>query len=230
MDRLGHRTLTELRKALALDPENALLHEDVGDVFLELEDEPTLAEASYREALRLAPTSRRVQAKLLTAIRKRSRVLSFLYAPWRGLKRWFAEMADPESESIPIFAFISAAIGLLAWAIFVYPIIKAYEFFTAAEVWHEASGLKHPPSKRRPLPFTARMALFAITIVAIWGAGFTIITSPGFWTWMWLVVRIGLVAVAACFLISPFAERREASLAMARRQTIEGLEKRRPSR
>ena len=154
MDRLGLRTLTELRQALALDPENALLHEDVGDVFLELEDEPLLAETSYREALRLAPTARRVQTKLLTAIRKRSRVLHALYAPWRGLKKWFAEMADPESESIPILAFISAAIGLLAWAIFVYPVIKAYEFFTAAEVWSEASGLKRNAPGEAVFPST----------------------------------------------------------------------------
>ena len=228
MDRLGQRTLTELRKALSLDPENALLHEDVGDVFLELEDEPLLAEASYREALRLAPTARRVQTKLLTAIRKRSRVLNALYAPWRGLKKWFAEMADPESESIPILAFISAAIGLLAWAIFVYPIIKAYEFFTAAEVWSEASGLKrNAPEGRRfsfhTLPPAARMGLFALTIVAVWVAGFTIVTSPGFWTWMWLVVRIGLVALAACFILSPFAERRDARRAMSRRRVIEKM-------
>jgi len=60
-----NEALTTLQRAAALAPEDAAIHEHLGDVYLQ--SDPEQAKAAWQQALRLDPANAKLVAKFKTA-------------------------------------------------------------------------------------------------------------------------------------------------------------------
>jgi len=73
--------LAELKKALELDPEDDFVHYQMGEIYFEQLGDLDNAEECQRTALLIDPTDPHYRTALFRTLRRRDRVLRFLYGP-----------------------------------------------------------------------------------------------------------------------------------------------------
>ncbi|MFM7805730.1 MAG: tetratricopeptide repeat protein [Verrucomicrobiota bacterium] len=166
---------------LALDPEHALAHVNLGRDHLHAGDHRK-AEACFRRALAIEPLMRVAREDLLLAVRRRDPVYRTLCAPADALSWITRKTYGEEGRKRSVLA---AAVGLLAWLclfkfviagwilwlIFLWPMTKYYEHLAIGDLRSEAGEIG---ARRggflgyRGWPRWLRMTLFAAGLGGFW--------------------------------------------------------------
>ncbi len=169
--------LAQYERALALDPENAMVHNNVGSYYLYAEKDPKRALESFRRALQFDPSNQTAQRNLLAALRECDPVyralrlpralLSLLY--WRRPGSGWVGRALAILCCVRFGVFVLLAYGL--WLIVGAPLLKGYEFLTLRDVRARAGV---PGARRGGLwgfwrwPFAVRFGLYAAAVALFW--------------------------------------------------------------
>ena len=179
----GKTRLAQYQRALALDPENAMVHNNVGAYYLHAENNPGRALESFRQALRLDPTNATAQKNLFTALRSCDTIYKVLSWPrvfspflwlrpgrwgWRTVLRyvWLAAFG------YTVIPFLLCGYGL--WLLAGLPLLKGYEYLTIRDLRARAGV---PGARRGGLwgfwrwPFAVRFALYFLGVTLFWGGG-----------------------------------------------------------
>jgi tetratricopeptide (TPR) repeat protein len=197
-DGVGTATPQERRarveSALSLEPENADLHESLGEA---LEDEGRLREAEerYRESLALDPSRPWLWRKVRRMGLMRDRVDSLLSSPWR-LGLWLIN----EGEFITVFLGL---ISCVIWAVVCAPIAFLYRLMFRVELeFLAARGTREVSISfgRRIL----RFVLLGISASVYWLFVWWLTRQDGAWGaagWGVKVLLFGLVGAGLFFMI-----------------------------
>lgn len=173
--------LAQYRAALELDPENAAIHNNIGAIYLDVNQDYQRAEECFRRALFFDPSGKTYRNNLFITIKHRDPIYRALRAPKDFLLKAFSFTQRARQQSILLyllsiplwlFAFRFVIIGLLLWCLFIWPLIKAYEYLTVGDILSKAGELG---AKRggflgyRRWPLKARLGIFAMLLVMFWG-------------------------------------------------------------
>lgn len=234
------RQLDEYRRALALDPTNAAVHNSMGDVYLDDLDDPAEAEKHYREALRLEPGDRTYQRDLFNAVAKRSLVYRLFSIPSRAfawLKLLGYTIRYQPWRLIFLFIGFKLVIAYFCWlfiatALF-WPGCKVYEWLLVSEIKAGAGasiGKLRAWHWIRRWPAWVRFGAFLLANAAIWGAIFSLlgISLAAGYTFVGVVTGIHLAIVLLLWLLKRLSTA-SAKRAARRRKTPPPLPKQRPA-
>jgi tetratricopeptide (TPR) repeat protein len=183
--------LRQYEEALALDPENAQVHNNIGAYHLNVTRNFQLAEEWFRRALFFDPSLKTARRNLFLTIKHRDKVYRVLCAPRDWLLQVFGFMGRTRKSNpalyilalIPvwIFAFRYFIAGLMLWCLLVWPMVKVYEFLTIGDLRHHAGEVG---SRRggflgyRKWPVNVRMGIFGVCLVAFWT---TVVVTGFYW-------------------------------------------------
>ena len=169
-----------LREVLALDPENAYAHNNLGTYYLGTAKDYPKAEECFRRALFLAPGLKIARSNLFVAIKQRDLIYRILCAPRDFLFRMRQSLFGGEGRHpgavgvgvlvwLVLFRFVAAA--LLLWFIFIWPMLKVYEFLIIGDIRRQAGELG---ARRggflgyRQWPLQLRLAVFGVLLIGFW--------------------------------------------------------------
>lgn len=202
------RRLDDYRAALRLDPENAALHDSMGDVCLDELDDPVEAEKHYREALRIEPGNRAYQRDLFQAVAKRSLVYRLFSLPSRTFT-WLGHVA--RGIAIQPWRILFLLIGIKVVGVFLlwlllatvlfWPGGKVYEWLLVSEI-KRGAGTSNAELRAwhwfRRWPAWGRFALFLGVNLLLWGALFTATGAPLVEGYAFVAFVVGLHFVFVC--------------------------------
>ncbi|HTV42017.1 MAG TPA: tetratricopeptide repeat protein [Candidatus Sulfotelmatobacter sp.] len=171
--------LEQYHEALALDPENAQVHNNIGVYYLNIKNYAA-AEESFRRALSLQPTMKIARSNLFLVLKHRDVLYRVLTAPRDFVLGWFAGVRKRPiliviyllalPILIALFEFLVGLFGL--WCLIVWPMVKTYEYLTIGDLRAQAGDIG---AKRggifgyRRWPLHLRMGLFGLLLVGFWG-------------------------------------------------------------
>jgi Flp pilus assembly protein TadD len=179
-ERAGDRTmqLQRYREALALDPENAVIHNNIGVYHLSVEHDFMAAEAAFRRALHFEPSRPLFRSNLFLTLKHRDPVYRILCAPRELLLRFVSGSRGKRSLGYigVLLLWVATArfvIGaLILWGIFVWPLVKVYERLAVGDIRARAGEVG---ARRggwfgyRRWPLYVRLGIFAALLVLFWG-------------------------------------------------------------
>lgn len=163
-----------LKETLAIDPENASVLTTIGDILFADLERPREAEEFYRDALRIDPTDKDRQRKLLDSIRARSLLYRTLSLPTFAARRSYLAMKEGRVRWLFVILMIKGVFLYLAWLIvvgfFFAPAAMIYEWLVLAEVTHIKTPMRMLAPLRKALrwPLWVRMSIAASAIVGVW--------------------------------------------------------------
>ena len=175
----GKTRLAQYQRALALDPENAMVHNNVGAYYLHAENNPGRALESFRQALRLDPTNETAQKNLFSALRSCDSIYKALSFPrrfGRGFSVRPGEGVNGRAVSRLLFLVLAGYVvfplyGL--WLVVGLPLLKGYEYLTIRDLRAQAGV----PGARNGgwwgfwrWPFGVRFALYFLGVIVFWAA------------------------------------------------------------
>lgn len=180
--------LAELEELRTLAPEDESLIYQMGLVHLEDLKDYTQAETFFRSCLHSEPQDKDYQKALIKALRKKEwplRVLWLLFLPCQlilNLINWSWEKKWPLIFMIFIFKYlvVVGALFLVLFGFFCWPVAKAYEYFTIADIHRKMGKLalyQGPLARLHRSTFALRMLLFTILMLAFWVLTFAILTG-----------------------------------------------------
>ena len=176
----GSRKLEQYRLALELDPENPKVHNNIGIYYLNSKDYPA-AEEHFRRALFFDPTLTVARANLFITIKHSDAVYRCLCAPKDILRRSFSLMRSARKRSVLLYllaipvwilAYRFVIVGLVLWGLFVWPLVKVYEFLTIGDMRAQAGEIG---ARRggflgyRRWTIRVRLAVCALILTLFWG-------------------------------------------------------------
>lgn len=138
------------------------------------------AEKYAREAVAADPQDRSNQKLLLKVLRKRDFALKIMWMPFLPVKwiiqlnQWAWEKKWPLILTIPT-AKIWLSVGACSFCIFgvfFWPLAKAYELITLADIHKKMGKLSiysSPLARLHKLPFKVRFSIFVIIMIVFWG-------------------------------------------------------------
>jgi tetratricopeptide (TPR) repeat protein len=174
---------TKIRRyeeALELDPESAVIHNNIGVQYLGLKDYKK-AEEFFRRALFFNPADKLFRRNLFRALKQRDVVYRVLCAPKDLLFQLLRGFREVRQRSIllyilliPILVFVFRFVvgGLALWFALVWPMTKVYEYLTIGDIRAQAGEVG---ARRggflgyRKWSLKLRLGLFAGCLVCFWG-------------------------------------------------------------
>ena len=172
--------LEKYHDALELDPQNPQIHNNIGIHYLNVERDYAAAEQCFRRALFFDPTMKVARANLFLALKRRDIVYRVLCAPrdWvfrlfaavRARRKWILLYVLIVPLWILVFRYVVAVLGL--WFLFVWPMVKAYEYLTLGDLRAQAGDIG---ARRggifgyRCWQLKLRLGFFALLLAAFWG-------------------------------------------------------------
>ncbi|MDR3459746.1 MAG: tetratricopeptide repeat protein [Verrucomicrobiae bacterium] len=244
------RKIRRYEEALALDPENAYLHNNIGVQYLALKDQAK-AEECFRRALFFNPSVKLFQRNLLITVKQRDAFYRALCAPKDMLFKLLGGFARVGRRNILLYllmipvwliAFRFILTGLALWFTLVWPLTKVYEYLTIGDIRAQAGELG---ARRgglfgyRKWSVNVRLSLFAVILVLFWGGlVFAVMNNAGLPSRDDAVVlyvvlfAIIIFLLAAAWLRAKLKQRVRAAAARKRARRFEnilhpGLKKRR---
>jgi len=196
--------LAQYLRALELNPENAIVHNNIGAYYLNTTRDYAAAEASFRRSLQLDPTTAIAQKNLFVAIRHRDLLYRILTWPPTILRRASWSRSGHAAITRIALLLLWLAIGRYMilvfgiWLVLVWPLVRAYEYLTLSDILARAgvAGARRGgllDSHRWPL--AARLAIFALVVLAFWG-GIYWLYKTGVINMTYLISIVVLVLVA----------------------------------
>ena len=180
--------LANFQRLLANSPDDAFIYYNIGNLQLNEFDDAPAAEEHFRQALKLEPQDKDYQKALISALRRRSPILRLLWLPFWPTKKilnifeWAWDKKWPFILLIPVakYLMILAAFCFVIFAFFFWPVAKAYEYLTIAELHKKMGRLAYytgPMARLHKSPFWLRMLLFMLLIAIVWGIAGTLFFS-----------------------------------------------------
>jgi tetratricopeptide (TPR) repeat protein len=170
-----------MEEVLALDPEHALAHNNLGVEYLKAENYAK-AEECFRRALMLQPTLDVARQNLFVAIKHRDFVYRVLCAP-RDFLLWIRQATFGDGDRkrnavegaigllvwILIWKFV--LVGFIFWVGLVWPLLKLYEFLVTGDLRKKAGEIgatRGGPLGFRRWPLALRLAMFVVGAIGFW--------------------------------------------------------------
>jgi tetratricopeptide (TPR) repeat protein len=187
--------LAQYLRALELDPENSVVHNNLGTYYLNSVGDKAAAEASFRRALQLNPEDEISQRNLLVVLRSRDRLYRTMTAPQVWFQRYERLRGGPfhPAKLILIFFGLYLMVFMAFWLLLFMPLVKAYEFLTLGDLRAKAGVVG---ARRggwlgyRRWPLLARFAIFVGLAAAFWSTvGWLIVSQT--WSPEWVYGMIG---------------------------------------
>jgi Flp pilus assembly protein TadD len=170
--------LRHYQEALELDPENSVIHNNIGVYYLNVEKDYRAAEAAFRRALHFEPARALFRSNLFITLKHRDPVYRILCAP-RDFFLRIAALSRGKTGlryllvlTLWILLGYFLLIGLILWGVFIWPLVKVYERLTVGDIRAKAGEI----GARRGgwfgfhrWPVRVRLGLFAAILVGFWG-------------------------------------------------------------
>lgn len=205
--------LEHYRQALELDPEDAAIHNNLGIYYLDSLKDYRTAEACFRRALFFDPTLKVARSNLLIALKGTDPLYRCLCAPkdfllriWSMIRRVFRTNILLYLILIPIWLVAIRFVlgGLLLWCIFVWPLVKVYEFLTVGDLRGQAGEIGARRGGflgyRRWSP-RVRVAIFTAVLLLFWGTLVGLYANENTRPIFWQITAVAAVAVVVRLLI-----------------------------
>lgn len=173
--------IRQYQEALALDPENANIHNNLGTQYLNKLKDYAKAEECFRRALFFEPSSELFRKNLFITVKHSDLAYRILCTPKDWLfqvSNFFARMRKKNLWlyilMIPIWliAFRFILGGLVLWFALVWPLTKVYEYLTIGDIRARAGELgvrRGGFLGYRQWPLKIRLAIFAVFLISFWG-------------------------------------------------------------
>ncbi|HTB85142.1 MAG TPA: tetratricopeptide repeat protein [Candidatus Sulfotelmatobacter sp.] len=174
--------IRQYQEALALDPANANLHNNLGAQYLDRLKDYGHAEECFRRALFFDPSSKIFRRNLFITVKHRDLIYRVLCTP----KDWLIEAWNFFGHMrkrnilfyillIPVWlvAFRFILGGLVLWFALVWPLTKVYEYLTIGDIRAQTGELgvrRGGFLGYRKWPLKIRLSIFALVLVSFWGA------------------------------------------------------------
>lgn len=185
--------------ALEVEPEGAYTHYNLSTAYLSRK-EYDKAHAHVVEALRLDPGQTEFRGTLYEILRRRSFLYRALTAPGRWLWAMWQLFAKIPWWAWLLLVVVNAGLLMLGlaiaftllWAFFLWPVQKAYQWFTLGDIQahvQEVGRRKAGPLGFHRWPFGVRMGLFLLLVGGFWyGLWRFLQTDAGTTATVWVVV------------------------------------------
>jgi Flp pilus assembly protein TadD len=169
-----------LLEVLALDPENAFAHNNLGVYYLRTAKDFAKAEQCFRQALTLQPTLKVARSNLFQAVKRRDPIYRVLCAPRDFLFNVRNALVRDKKGNIlgfivgiVIWLFLArfVIIGLVLWVGLVWPLVKFYEFLVIGDMRKKAGEVGATRGGflgYRRWSTRIRLTLFCAALVAFW--------------------------------------------------------------
>ena len=175
-----------LLEILKLDPEDHAVQHNTGLFYLHEMGDYAKAIQHLSTAVMLEPTDQTTRAALVKALRRADPFLKWLYLPHHGVvalkaaQRWASQRHWRYSALAlsGFFLLVPTVLLLVFWAIGIWPLAKAYEFLTVAELRERMKVNGHPgifrihywPRSLRLVALIISYALFWLGLATFWGS------------------------------------------------------------
>lgn len=168
-------------EALEITPDNPVLLNNLGIEHLNTPDFAA-AEACFRRALTLDPTSKIYRKNLFISLKATDRIYKALCAPRDGILKFMAALRNKAKRTIVLLPIIllfwfGASRYVLAilvlWFILVWPMLKVYEYLTLADLSKKAGEIGANRGGflgHRAWSPRIRLGLFTVILVSFWSA------------------------------------------------------------
>jgi tetratricopeptide (TPR) repeat protein len=198
--------LQQYLRALEINPESSIVHNNLGTYYLNAANDLPAAEACYRRALQCDPANEMAQRNLFLVLRSRDPVYRVLNWPRTLIGQFSWGRRDRTMIARIGLLILWFSIGryfllvFAAWLMLVWPLVKAYEYLTLGDIRAKAGivGARRGGWKGfHRWPVTARLAIFAALVMAFWGGLFWLYEAsilPPAW-----IVGVGIVALVAWY-------------------------------
>jgi tetratricopeptide (TPR) repeat protein len=180
-DVTGAAKIQQYKDALALDPENATIYNNMGAQYLDNLKDYAAAEECFRRALFFEPASKMFRKNLFITVKERDLVYRILCTP----KDWLFAAYNffPRTRkknfllyllTIPLWLLVFRYIigGLVLWFALVWPLTKVYEYLTIGDIRGRAGELgvqRGGFMGYRKWPLKVRLSIFAFLLISFWG-------------------------------------------------------------
>jgi len=240
-DNAGQR-LAQYYEALELDPENAAIHNNIGTHHLNVTHNYQFAEECFRRALFFDPSDKTARSNLFIALKHRDPVYRVLRAPRDILIQGLSMGQKARQRSILlyilmvplwIFALRFLVAGLLLWCLFIWPLLKAYEYLTIGDILSKAGevgahrggflGYRRWSLKARLGILAGFLALFWGGTALLWMSKDKVSKNAAFDSVLGLFILIGIIAILVTTLRSIFRQSRIDSHAIRRVKKFDTL-------
>ncbi|MGH7980505.1 MAG: tetratricopeptide repeat protein [Limisphaerales bacterium] len=177
----GTSKIQQFEEALALDPENANIYNNIGAQYLDKVRNYGKAEEYFRRALFFEPSSKIFRKNLFITVKKRDLMYRILCTP----KDWLFAVCNffvrARKKSILLYilliplwllAFRFILGGLALWFALVWPLTKVYEYLTIGDIRARAGELgvrRGGFLGYRKWPLKLRLSIFAFLLISFWG-------------------------------------------------------------
>jgi tetratricopeptide (TPR) repeat protein len=173
--------IRQYQDALALNPENANIHNNMGTEYLNKLKDYAKAEECFRRALFFNPTSDIFRQNLFVTLKHRDLVYRILCLPkdWQfKVIKFFDGMRKRNLLlyiliiALWLVAFRFVLGGLVLWFALFWPLTKVYEFLTMGDIRARAGELgvrRGGFLGYRRWPLKIRLSLFAVFLISFWG-------------------------------------------------------------
>ncbi len=180
-DNPGAAKIQQFKEALALDPKNANIYNNIGAQYLDKLKDYGNAEEYFRRALFFEPASKTFRKNLFITVKKRDLIYRILCAPKDWLLAVINFFTRMRKKSIWLFilmiplwllAFRYIIGGLLLWFALVWPLTRVYEYLTIGDIRARAGELgvrRGGFLGYRKWPLKIRLSIFAFLLISFWG-------------------------------------------------------------
>jgi len=198
--------LAQYLRALEIDPENGVVHTNLGAYYLNSAHDHAAAEASFRRALQCDPTNRAAQQNLFAVLRLRDPMYRVLTWPRALLRRasWGGRDRTAMARIALLLLWLILGRYFMAlfaiWLMLVWPVVKAYETLTVGDIRAKAgvAGARRGGWQGfHRWPLAARLAIFALLVLSFWGGLFWLYERgvlPPEW-----IIGVAVVALVAWY-------------------------------
>jgi Flp pilus assembly protein TadD len=234
--------LAQYHEALELDPENAAIHNNIGAHHLDITHDYEAAEECFRRALFFDPSDKTARSNLFVTLKHRDPIYRALRAPKDFLIQGFSVAQKARQRNILlyllmvplwIFALRFVVAGLLLWCLFIWPLLKAYEYLTIGDILSKAGEVGAHRGGflgYRRCSLKVRLGVFAAFLALFWGgtafSWMTIDKMSKNDSWdavLGLFILFGLIALLVTMLRRMFRQSRIESHAKRRAKKFDAL-------
>jgi Flp pilus assembly protein TadD len=234
--------LAQYHEALELDPENAAIHNNIGAHHLDITRDYEAAEEYFRRALFFDPSDKTARSNLFITLKHRDPIYRVLRAPKDFFTQSFSMAQKARQRSILlylltvplwIFALRFMLAGLLLWCLFIWPLLKAYEYLTMGDILSKAGevgahrggflGYRRWSLNVRLGVFAAFLALFWGGTALFWMAKDKVSKNEAWDAVLGIFILIGILAILVTTLRSIFRQSRIDSHAKRRAKKFDTL-------